>query len=99
MNGVEEQGITAGPVPVPDERIREHAERLVTKPVARAGLSLGFSQSTAADVEVLVEGSSFYPRMLDDLAAATSSIHINQFGFRPGIIGESFAGALAAKAR
>jgi cardiolipin synthase len=37
--------------------------------------------------------------MLDDLAAATSSIHINQFGFRPGIIGESFAEALAAKAR
>jgi len=84
---------------VANEQIREHAERLVTKPVARAGLALGFSESSAADVEVLVEGSSFYPRMLDDLAAATSSIHINQFGFRPGIIGESFAEALAAKAR
>src|SRR5215213_5473040 len=99
MNGVEGQANAAGPVPVPDDRISEHAEGLVTKPVARAGLALGFSESSAADVEVLVEGSSFYPRMLDDLAAATSSIHINQFGFRPGIIGESFAEALAAKAR
>ena len=99
MNGVGGQANAAGPVPVPDEQIREHAERLVTKPVARAGLALGFSESSAADVEVLVEGSSFYPRMLEDLAGATSSIHINQFGFRPGIIGESFAEALAEKAR
>ena len=36
--------------------------------------------------------------MLADIAAATSSVHINQFGFRPGTIGESFAEALLAKA-
>src|ERR1044072_5442699 len=36
--------------------------------------------------------------MLADVAAATSSVHINQFGFRPGTIGESFAEALLAKA-
>jgi cardiolipin synthase len=36
--------------------------------------------------------------MLDDIRAATSSVHINQFGFRPGSIGEVFAEALVAKA-
>jgi cardiolipin synthase A/B len=46
---------------------------------------------------VLVEGASFYPRMLEDIAAASSSIHINQFGFRPGVVGDEFAEALIAK--
>jgi cardiolipin synthase len=36
--------------------------------------------------------------MLADIEAATSSVHINQFGFRPGKVGESFAAALIAKA-
>ena len=47
---------------------------------------------------MLVDGKNFYPRMLEDIAAATSSIHVNQFGFRPGAIGETFAAALLAKA-
>jgi cardiolipin synthase A/B len=47
---------------------------------------------------VHVEGRNFYPPMLEDIASASSSIHINQFGFRPGVIGESFAEALIAKA-
>jgi cardiolipin synthase A/B len=47
---------------------------------------------------VLVEGAAFYPRMLEDVDAATSSIHVDQFGFRPGIVGEAFAEALVAKA-
>ena len=44
--------------------------------------------AVASSVEVHVEGSNFYPPMLADIAAASSSIHINQFGFRPGVIGE-----------
>ena len=32
----------------------------------------------------LVEGRSFYQPMLADIEAATSSVHINRFGFRPG---------------
>ena len=43
-------------------------------------------------------GTSFYPRILEDVAAATSSVHINQFGFRPGVVGDEFAEALLAKA-
>jgi cardiolipin synthase len=48
---------------------------------------------------VLVGGDAFYPRMLEDIASATSSVHVNQFGFRPGAVGDVFAAALVDKAR
>jgi len=85
-------------IAVPNERIPEHAERRLTERVSRAALAMAFSESRASSVEVLVEGSSFYPRMLEDIAAASSSVHINQFGFRPGIVGDAFADALIEKA-
>jgi cardiolipin synthase A/B len=36
--------------------------------------------------------------MLEDIASASLSVHINQFGFRPGIVGDDFAEALIEKA-
>jgi cardiolipin synthase len=83
---------------VADGRLREHADRLLTGPVARSDLALAFSPSRASTVEVHVEGRNFYPPMLEDIASASSSVHINQFGFRPGDVGEAFADALVAKA-
>jgi cardiolipin synthase len=71
---------------------------LLTEPVRRADLALAFPVSSAATAEVLVAGTSFYPPMLDDIAAATSSVHINQFGFKPGVVGDAFVEALLAKA-
>jgi cardiolipin synthase A/B len=67
--------------------------------VARSALALAFEETTATSASVHVEGRNFYPPMLHDIASATGSIHINQFGFRPGEIGEAFAGTLLAKAR
>jgi cardiolipin synthase A/B len=66
--------------------------------VTRGALALAFSESTASSVEVHVEGRNFYPPMLADIASASSSVHINQFGFRPGVIGDAFADALVEKA-
>jgi cardiolipin synthase A/B len=77
---------------------RERAAHLLQVPVRRADLALAFDESTASTAEVLVEGRNFYPRMLEDIASAESSVHINQFGFRPGRIGDVFAGALLTKA-
>jgi cardiolipin synthase len=65
--------------------------------VERGALALAFAESSASSVELLVEGESFYPRMLEDIAGASSSIHINQFGFRAGVVGDEFAAALIAK--
>jgi cardiolipin synthase A/B len=89
---------TGAGVAVANDRIRGHAERLATGPVDRGALALEFSESAASSAEVHVEGRNFYPPMLADIAGASSSIHINQFGFRPGAVGDAFAEALAAKA-
>ena len=89
---------TGAGIAVPNDRVREHAERLAAGPLNRRALALEFSESAASSVEVHVEGRNFYPPMLEDIRAATSSIHINQFGFRPGVVGETFADALVAKA-
>ena len=78
--------------------IRERATRLVRESVGRRDLALAFTESRASTAEVHVEGRNFYPPMLADIAAATSSVHINQFGFRPGVVGDRFADALLAKA-
>ena len=83
---------------VPNDGIREHAERLVDGSVGRQALAMAFSESAASSAEVLVRSRAFYPRMLEDIVAATSSVHVNQFGFRPGLVGEPFADALVAKA-
>ena len=83
---------------VPNDSIREHAERLVSAPVDRDALMLAFRESSASSAEVLVGGPSFYPPILEDIRGASSSVHINQFGFRPGRIGDEFADALVTKA-
>jgi cardiolipin synthase len=78
--------------------LRDHAERLLSGNVPRSALALRFEESLASTVETLVEGRAFYPRMLEDIASASSSVHITQFGFRPGAVGDEFAEALLAKA-
>jgi cardiolipin synthase len=77
-----------------------HAERVLTAAaVGRAELALEFEQSVAASAQLHVEGRNFYPPILADIASASSSVHINQFGFRPGLVGDRFAAALIAKAQ
>jgi cardiolipin synthase A/B len=78
--------------------IRERALEFVAGPVSRGDLALAFAESRASSIDVHVEGRNFYPPLLEDIHAARSSVHINQFGFRPGVIGEAFADALVAKA-
>jgi cardiolipin synthase A/B len=83
---------------ISDSELRTAALRLVSGPVSRQDLQLAFAESRASSVDVHVEGRNFYPPMLEDIRAATSSIHVNQFGFRPGVVGDAFADALVAKA-
>ena len=78
--------------------VREHAERLVRSSLRRSDLALDFEETLASSVEVHVEGRNFYPPMLRDIEAATSSVHVTQFGFRPGLVGDRFADSLVAKA-
>ena len=71
----------------------------MARPVRMDDLALAFDESSAGSAEVLVEGEQFYPPMLADIESATTSVHINQFGFRPGTVGDGFAHALISKAK
>jgi cardiolipin synthase len=65
---------------------------------ARRQLSLDFQPATATTVELLIDGAAFFPRMLADIEAATSDIHILIFGFKAGEIGDRFRDVLVGKA-
>jgi len=86
-------------IPVSNKALRSHAEELLARRVHLADLALAFDGSSAASAEVLVEGESFYPPMLADIESAQTTVHINQFGFRPGVVGDRFADALIRKAK
>ena len=90
--------MTTTEIAVSNEQIREHAERLARGPVGVGDLAIAFDESRAASAELLVAGTAFYPRMLGDIDGARSSIQINQFGFKPGVVGDQFAEALTRKA-
>jgi cardiolipin synthase A/B len=62
--------------------------------VRRSDLAMAFAPSLATSVEPLLHGRRYFPRMLDDIAGATSSIHLLIYGYKPGEIGTSFFEAL-----
>ena len=95
-----EVGERVSRIAVQNARIADHARRvLAASEVGRGELALEFEQSVASSAQLHVEGRNFYPPMLADIASASSSVHINQFGFRPGLVGDRFAAALIAKAQ
>ena len=64
-----------------------------------ADLAVPFAPSSISTFELLIDGPTFYPRILEDVRAARSSIHVVQYGFRPGEVAGRFGEALKAKAR
>jgi cardiolipin synthase len=58
---------------------------------------LDFAFSTAATIEPLVEGRTFFPRIFADIEAARSSVHILMFGWREGEVGMEMAALLERK--
>ena len=63
----------------------------------RRDLSLDFVPATATRMDLLIDGAQFFPRMLEDVEAATTDVHILIFGFKAGEIGDRFRDALVAK--
>jgi cardiolipin synthase A/B len=66
--------------------------------VRRADLALTFAPAISTAVEPLLHGRRYFPRMLEDIAAAEDHIHLLIYGYKPGEIGTTFLDALAAKA-
>lgn len=64
----------------------------------RADAAIPFAPSTAADVQLYLDGTEFFPAMLADIEAARRSIHLEMFGMTEGEIAGRFSAALARKA-
>jgi cardiolipin synthase A/B len=97
-------GVTQRPSwpPPTDAVTAAGAQRATESFAARDGArphdaALSYAWSTAATIEPLVEGKSFFPRILADVEAARSSVHILMFGWREGEIGTTMAGLLEQK--
>jgi cardiolipin synthase len=56
--------------------------------------ALPFAWSTAATLEPWADGANFFPRIVADVEAARSSVHILMFGWREGKIGTRMAALL-----
>ena len=63
----------------------------------RDRLALDFEPATATSWELLIDGATFFPRILEDIGAATQDVHILIFGFKSGTIGDDFRDKLVAK--
>jgi cardiolipin synthase A/B len=74
------------------------AEMVARPRIRRTDLAQTFAPAISTAVEPLLHGRRYFPRMLDDIAAATDHIHLLIYGYKPGEIGETFLAALAAKA-
>ena len=89
-----------GPDAIRAEDAKAATKRLLDQDrVARRDLALDLAAAEATSVDPLLHGRRYFPRMLDDIAAATDSIHLLIYGYKPGEIGTTFRDALAAKVR
>jgi cardiolipin synthase len=71
---------------------------IVARPrVHRTDLAQVYAPAIATDVDPLLHGRRYFPRILADIAAATDHVHLLIYGYKPGDIGETFLDALAAK--
>ena len=90
--------IPAYPVPdgaVPAERAAELATELAeAESVDKRDVAIAFATSAATSVEPLLHGTAYFPRMLDDIRAATTSVSLLMYGYKPGDIGDEFTTAL-----
>jgi cardiolipin synthase len=74
------------------------AAEFVARPhVRRADLPLTFAPAISTAVDPLLHGHRYFPRILEDIAAATDHVHLLIYGYKPGDIGTTFLEALSAK--
>ncbi|HET9083427.1 MAG TPA: phospholipase D-like domain-containing protein [Candidatus Limnocylindrales bacterium] len=76
---------------------RAVVEASLTRRAKRSDLTLDFEPATATRLDLLIDGAQFFPRMLEDIEAATTDVHILIFGFKAGQIGDRFRDVLVEK--
>ncbi len=61
-------------------------------------LGIPLAQSSLRDPEFFLDGTTFFPAMLADIQQATTSVHMQMFGFMSGDVGNEFADAFIERA-
>jgi cardiolipin synthase A/B len=80
------------------ETAAARAAELVARPrVRRADLAMTFAPAIATAVDPLLHGRRYFPRILEDIAAAKDHVHLLIYGYKPGDIGTTFLEALSTK--
>ncbi len=79
-----------------EQAVRDFDARSHPRP---ADVGVPYAWSTAATIEPWPEGDNFFPRILEDIRGAQSSVHILMFGWREGEIGTEMADLLLEKLR
>ncbi len=85
-------------VPVSSLEARALVEDALGRRGQRRQLTIDFVPSTATSWELLIDGPAIFPRMLADIEAATTDVHILIFGFKDGEIGGRMRDLLVRKA-
>ncbi len=86
--------------PVPDGAVTAAAsadlaaELAALDAVAKREVAIAFATSAATSVDPLLHGTEYFPRMLDDIRAARTSISLLMYGYKPGDVADAFSAAL-----
>jgi cardiolipin synthase len=73
----------------------EFAAALAAEPrVPKSASATPFATAMSFNVEPLLHGTAYFPRMLEEIRGASSSVSLLMYGFKPGDIGEEFKAAL-----
>lgn len=83
---------------VTSEQARKMTERFVQRDdVRRDDAAIPYAPSSASELQLFLDGTQFFPAMVEDIESAEHSIHILMFGFTPGGWGDTFADLLLQK--
>ena len=66
--------------------------------IRRRDEALTFAPTVATSVEILLHGRRYFPRILEDIAAAQDHVHMLFYAFKPGATADAFVDALAERA-
>ncbi len=99
MPGTNRPGRGATGATLTADRACETVGSIVQGHPRRRDLVVHLAPAIATSWVLLIDGAAFFPRLLADIEAARSDIHIIIFGFRPGTIGDAFRDLLVRKVR
>jgi cardiolipin synthase A/B len=86
------------PVSPPGARARA-AELMALPQIRRRDEAITFAPTHVTSVELLLKGERYFPRILEDIAAARDHVHMLFYAIRPGSIADSVVEALDERAR